>query len=100
MTIQTLINVSKILRESHPDVVKIFTNGGCYEYFRALNFIAPDLEPYYIGSQSHVMGRLGNTLIDINGVHTLSPVDRTATPMDYEPRLLQEAATWREEAWK
>lgn len=99
MSIQTLINVSKVLREAHPDMVKIFTEGGCYEYFRMLNIIDPRAEPYYVDPQGHVVARIKNTLIDINGVLAVSPGDAGVYPMTQEPRLLREAPHWREHAW-
>lgn len=100
MSIQTLINVSAVLRGTHPDIERIFTQGGCYEYFRALNFIEPRLEPYYVGANSHVAGRLDNTLIDITGVLQCAPGDAGVYPMAREPRLMRDAPGWRDHAWK
>lgn len=100
MTAQTIITVTKILREAHPQVVPIFTQGGCYEMFRALHAIDPRLEPYHDGCGTHVYGRLGNTFFDINGPHDFGAIGSMLRPMHDEPRILKNAERWKAENWK
>lgn len=98
MSAQTLIELTKILREAHPQVREIFTNGGCYELFRALHVVDPRLEPYHDGN--HVYARLGNTFFDIDGPHDFKLVHGLLSPMDREPRILKTARFWKDENWK
>lgn len=91
MTAQTFISAADIIRKAHPDMVRIFTEGGCYEFYRLLHAINPECRAVYDGVDGHVYGRLGTTLFDINGAH----VDHNRLPLlEEDARQFCEAPTW------
>lgn len=89
-------NFISILRESHPDIEKIFMNGGCYEFYRLLRCIESTIEPW--GTDNHVFGRLGDILIDIRGFHDIK--SQSGYPLINEPRILESAKSWKKENFR
>lgn len=81
-----------VLADTHPVVRKIFTEGGCFELYRALRFIDPGAVPFY-GNEGHVYTKLSNgKFYDINGEYSTCP-DKTAVPMSAEK--LSSAHRWK-----
>ena len=53
------------IRQSHPDMARIFTEGGCYSMFLILASIFPGAVAYYDGS--HIWTWIEDDFYDING---------------------------------
>ena len=96
MTAETILNVAQILRETHPHMRGIFTNGGCFEFYRLAHAINPQAEAFYQGD--HVYARLGNTFIDIEGAHSLDL--RKGYMLTQEPRVMEEMRQCKERFWR
>lgn len=92
-----LLNLANIIRNTHPDMEKIYTSGGCYEFFRLCQSVVPEVECW--GNDDHVYAKLGNSLFDINGIHDI-PNDFSVYPMVNEPRILKQAPTWKDDFWR
>lgn len=54
---ETLI---EIIRDSRPDSLHFFRNGGCWHFFTLLKRVFPQSKPYY----NHILGHI---LVDIDG---------------------------------
>lgn len=60
-----ITKVIKTIRDSHPDMVKIFTQGSCYHFYLILKEIFPSAQPYY--DMNHVITKIGSKFYDITG---------------------------------
>lgn len=95
MTAATFERIAEIMRETHPDMVRIFTNGGCYQFYRLLHAVNPQAEAYHDGAGSHIFARLENTVFDISGARGVGRL----VPLTTEPRILNNAKSWHREAF-
>lgn len=76
------------LRATHPDMVRIYTNGGCFHLFTILRQIWPQARPW--SDCGHVWTEIGGRFYDIEGRHLVLP--DYAHPMD-------ELELWRGVRW-
>lgn len=53
------------LRDSHPDMVKLFTGGACINLYTMLKAIFPNAIPYY--NVDHIITKIGSRYYDITG---------------------------------
>jgi len=61
-----ILNFLSLLRDSHPTIGTIFTNGGCMNLFTILRNQYPEATPYYNGD--HIITKIGDYFYDINGI--------------------------------
>ena len=76
--IKDMDRVSKFLstlRASHPDMVKLFTEGRCYSLFEILHSIWPQAKPKHSVSEGHIYTEIEGKLYDIRGIKYLPPSD-------------------------
>lgn len=81
------------LRETHPDMARIFTEGGCFQLFLILDAIHPGAECWYDGN--HVYTKLFGYWWDINGRYDEKP--EYAEIID--PEVMKRAYHWKDCAW-
>ncbi len=75
-----ILNFIEQIRESHPNSVVIFTQGGCYDFYKILKEEYPEAEPYY--DSDHVITKIGENYYDITGqVEKQNHVLMTIEPM-------------------
>lgn len=53
------------IRESHPEMVKIFTQGSCLHFFLILRSFYPQAEAWL--DSDHVVTKIGDRMYDITG---------------------------------
>ena len=56
-----------VLRQAHPLMGKIFTQGGCYQLFEIIKAVFPDAEAFYDPVIGHVYTLHGGKYYDIKG---------------------------------
>lgn len=62
---QKILNIISSIRDSHSEMVNIFTLGSCMNFFVILRSIFPKAEAYY--NQDHVITKIHGKFYDING---------------------------------
>lgn len=60
-----ILNQISLIRNSHSEMVNIFTKGSCLNLHLILKSIYPDAELYY--NNDHVISRIDNCFYDITG---------------------------------
>lgn len=70
-----LERATAVLRDGHPDMVRLFTEGQCFTLFHAVRSIWPQAEALYSMSESHVYIGLDGRIYDIRGRHFRLPSD-------------------------
>jgi len=65
---QRLLKFISAIRDSHPDMVELYTQGQCYNFFLIIRSLWPAAVAYYDHIQGHVYTALGGRLYDIRGV--------------------------------
>ena len=86
-----MLHFLAILRDSVPDAVPLYTQGGCWQLFVLLRTVWPQATPWYNHVDGHVITEIDGHFYDIRGrVH-----DHIATPMADEPGLIRQAHRWR-----
>ena len=55
------------IRESHPDMVELYTKGQCYAFHRILKTMWPDALAWY--ANDHVYTEIDGLYYDIQGLH-------------------------------
>lgn len=75
---------------SFDDAVKVYTNGGCFQFYLILRSVFPDAKPYY--DSNHIITRIGDRYYDITG--RILNVDNFY-PLTIERRILVGAFRWR-----
>lgn len=58
-------NFIAIIRESHSQMVNIFSKGSCWNFFLILRKIYPDAIPY--DNQNHIVTKINGRFYDITG---------------------------------
>lgn len=86
-----VLRLVSAVRESRPDSVLAYTQGGCYQFFLVLRAAFPGAVPYYDGVQGHVLTRIGGRLYDVTG-EVRCP---QAYPLSSEPRIARQAHRWQ-----
>jgi hypothetical protein len=61
----SILNTIYLIRNSHPEMVNIFTNGGCMNFFLILRSIYPQATPWY--DNNHVITEIDGKFFDIKG---------------------------------
>lgn len=77
-----------VLRGTHPDFVRIYTQGGCFQLFVALRTVWPQARPW--SDLNHVWTEIDGRFYDIEGRHLVLPAH--VTPMD--ARVAARAHRW------
>lgn len=88
-----ILHIIYLIRESHPMMVDIYTQGSCLNFHLLLRAIFPEAKPY--DNVDHVISKIDDTYYDINGIvrdhHKYTPYDgRGFSQMMkayYKPRL-------------
>lgn len=57
------------IRESHPDMVELYTLGQCYNFALILRSVFPNVEFWYDYCEGHMYSRIDQYWYDIRGVH-------------------------------
>lgn len=71
------------IRESFPESVEIYMNGGCYGLFLVLQEVFPEADAYYDPIEGHVYTKIGDHFYDINGrVRPIDKLDRMRDSVD------------------
>jgi len=80
-----ILNIIAAIRESHPEMVNIFSFGGCYNLFSILRLIFPEAVAWT--NADHVITQIGNKFYDITGV-----VKKTSNhfPLVYNRRSIRQ----------
>lgn len=79
------ITIARI-RESHPDMERLYMEGQCYNFFLILRSIAgPEVEPWYDHVEGHIYSRIGPYWYDIRGKHL--KVSEHCEPLSYDGHL-------------
>lgn len=77
------------LRQTHPDMVRIFSNGGCFQLYRMIKMFIPQAIAHYSQDAGHVYVEVEGRFYDITGEVT--------PPEDAEPmskQLRRRACRW------
>lgn len=56
------------IRDSHPDMVRLYTQGQCYNFALIIKTIRPQAVIHYSHREGHVYTEVGGRLYDIQGV--------------------------------
>lgn len=67
-----ILNIIEAIRDSHPLMVKIFTEGSCLEFHNILRKIFPEAKPVYLDIEGHVVTEIDGKYYDITGSVTLN----------------------------
>lgn len=79
-----LIRFIDAIRSSHPDIVALYTQGRCYDFFLIIRAIRPTAIAYYDHAEGHVYSLVGGRLYDIRGVSPRVPEKwRFLEPLTY-----------------
>ena len=70
------------IRESHIDMVALYTRGQCYNFALILQSQFPEGEIWYAYAEGHVYFKCFDYWWDINGCHRKCP--NKCEPMDYD----------------
>lgn len=62
---QKIINFISLIRNSHPEMVNIFSFGSCFNFYLILRNVWPESIPYY--NINHVITKIDNNYYDISG---------------------------------
>lgn len=62
-----ILQIISLIRESHPWMSKIYTEGSCLNFHLILRAIFPEAQPYY--DMDHIITKIDNTYYDINGIY-------------------------------
>ena len=65
----------KVVEESHPDMVALFTQGQCYNFHLILKQVFPKAEGYWSHREGHCYTKIGRCYYDIRGKIGYLPVD-------------------------
>lgn len=60
-----ILNIISLIRDSHPDMKTIFTEGSCLNLFLILHSIYPEAKPLF--NIDHVITEIDNRCYDITG---------------------------------
>lgn len=53
------------IRDSFPDAVTVYTQGGCFDFYKIIKAVFPAAEPWY--NVDHVITEVGGNYYDITG---------------------------------
>lgn len=81
-----LLDIITAIRESHPSMVYLYTEGQCYNFHKIIKSIVPEAEPYYSDNEGHVYSKINGDFYDIRGLVT-PPDDITPLYPDSQPEL-------------
>jgi hypothetical protein len=65
---QELLRFISAIRNSHPDMVRLYSEGQCYNFALIIRSIRPEAEIRYAYVEGHVYTEVGGRLYDIRGV--------------------------------
>lgn len=60
-----ILTFIRLIRESHPDMVNIFTRGSCWNFYKILKNRFPTAVAYY--EVGHIITKIGDRFYDITG---------------------------------
>ncbi len=84
-----ILNTIAEIRQSHPDMQRIFMQGSCMNFHMILRSIYPEAEPYF--NINHVVTKIDDTFYDITGI--VNPKDYTPFHTFYNKRRTSRAYT-------
>lgn len=91
-----VLRAIELLRNAHPDMVKLFMEGRCYAFSRFLSVLVDDeCEIHYSHTEGHVYLFWKNLWWDIRGAHNSVPSDTQRLDDDGHPVFLWEAGDTR-----
>lgn len=73
-----LVPLIEAIRNSHPDMQKLYMEGQCYNFHLIIKSLFPEAECYYNQIEGHILTRLGGEYYDIRGM-------MEELPEGYEP---------------
>ena len=59
-----ILEIITEIRNSHSEMVNIFSKGSCYNLFLILKLVFPEAEAYY--NSDHIITKIGEKFYDIN----------------------------------
>lgn len=62
---QKIINFISLIRDSHPEMVNIFSFGSCFNFYLILRNVWPESIPCY--NVDHIVTKIDNNYYDIGG---------------------------------
>jgi hypothetical protein len=62
---QKILNIISNIRDAHPSMINVFTNGGCFKFYVILHSIFPEAICYY--NEHHVITEIDGKYYDITG---------------------------------
>lgn len=71
----------KTLKNTSPEIEKIFTQGGCYQLYLILSASFKQTECWYDVINGHVYTKIGRFFYDINGKYTKKQLPDQTIPM-------------------
>lgn len=89
---ERVLRLISAIRASRADAVRVYTEGGCYQFFLILAAVFPAARAWY--DSDHVITGIGTRFYDITG----EVAKGRHLPMEVEPRWLEEAPHWRSTA--
>lgn len=60
-----ILNFITLIRESHPLMIKIYTNGSCLNFYLILRKLWPEAVPYF--NIDHILTKIDDKFYDITG---------------------------------
>ena len=76
-----ILRIIEAIRESHPDLTVIYTQGSCYEFSNILKQIFPEAKSYRTYDNNHIVTRIDEYFYDIYGDVT-NQADTHYIPVD------------------
>ncbi len=99
MSMGAAVEVANILRETHPDMERIFTRGGCYQFVRIARAVEPLMSARYCEVEGHAFAAVGAAGVDITGAFDWRERYPEARLLSAEPRFERDAPHWHAAAF-
>ena len=68
---EELLKLITAIRDSHPDMVRLYSEGQCYNFALIIRSIRPEAVIHYSHVEGHVYTEVNGRLYDIRGVKSL-----------------------------
>lgn len=82
---QRILNFISLVRDSHPEMVNIFTLGSCLNFFCILHAVYPEAQPYF--NIDHIITKIDGRYYDITGtVNIKGTTYRPYTEKEFYPK--------------
>ena len=87
---ESVENLISVIRNSHPDMVILYTQGQCYNFHLILKQVFPSAVPFHSVNEGHIYTKLFDRFYDIRGRIAYPPRDLKEMSKDEQ----DDAATW------